>query len=376
MTDRMSGPGGDRHRPERLSRGDEWTPEQDSEQRDEWAPGDAASGRRTPRKPLPEERLPGEPGARESGGGRAPGAGPGGAGRLSGEGASGWLRGADASGRVPEGSTGGRSQGEGRTGGLAGSAGPGREGLTGDDRTPEDTPQPPPGPAGRPESATSEDVEPAPGPVGSPTSGVSGGAAGAGSREYDPRHGSEGLRPGTEELGPETPGTQGRGSQTYGGRDAGGPARAGEEEGVMPDNGLGAPSVGEVSGREARMTEARATDTWPTAPTATGSGTTASAPSGTGAPLLPHEETEQWERRLREVVAGFVDEPRQAVEQADHTVEQIAARFAEAVTRRRRTLRMSWEGTEGRGPAAETDTEQLRLALRDYRELAERLLHG
>ncbi|MET8564864.1 hypothetical protein ABZV75_31425 [Streptomyces flaveolus] len=143
----------------------------------------------------------------------------------------------------------------------------------------------------------------------------------------------------------------------------------------MPDNGLGAPSVGEVSGREARMTEARATDTWPTAPTAPG-GATASAPSGTGAPLLPHEETEQWERRLREVVAGFVDEPRKAVEQADRTVEQIAARFTEAVTRRRRTLRMSWEGSEGRGPAAGTDTEQLRLALRDYRELAGRLLDG
>ncbi|WP_258055548.1 hypothetical protein [Streptomyces sp. Ru62] len=378
MTDRTSGSGGDRHRPQRLSRGDEWTPEQESEQRDEWAPGDAAPGRRTPRRPLTEERLPGEPGARGSGGGPAPGAGPGGAGRPSDGGASGWLRGADASGRVPEGSTGG---GEGRSGRLPGSAGPGREGLTGDDRAPEDTPQPPPGPAGVPEPGASEDIEPAPGPVGSPAS------RGPGSREHDPRHGSEGLRPGTEELGPGTPGTEGRASQTYSGRDrdAGGPEWAGEEEGVMPDNGLGAPSVGEVSGREARMTEARAADTWPTAPggtaapgrSATGAaGTAADAPSGTGAPLLPHEETEQWERRLREVVAGFVDEPRQAVEQADRTLEEIAARFTEAVTRRRRTLRMSWEGTEGRGPGAETDTEQLRLALRDYRELAGRLLNG
>ncbi|MEV5143745.1 hypothetical protein AB0L14_04670 [Streptomyces sp. NPDC052727] len=364
MTDRTSGSGGDRRRPERLSRGDEWTPEQESEQRDEWAPGDAAPGRRTPRRPLREERLPGEPGARESGGGRPPA-----------EGATGWLRGADATGRVPEGSAGGRPPGEGRSGRLPGSAGPGREGLTGDDRTPEDTPQPPPGPAGTP-GGTSEDVEPSPGPASGPgaTPGRPGDATGPGSREYDPRHGSEGLRPGTEELGPGTPGTQGRASETYSGRsgDAGGPERAGEEEGLMPDNGLGAPSVGEVSGREARMTEARAADTWPTAPDSPA----APGPSATGAPLLPHEETEQWERRLREVVAGFVDEPRQAVEQADRTVEEIAARFTEAVTRRRRTLRTSWEGTEGRGPAAETDTEQLRLALRDYRELAGRLLHG
>ncbi|CAM5468586.1 MULTISPECIES: hypothetical protein [Streptomyces] len=349
MTDRTSGSGGDRHRPQRLSRGDEWTPEQESEQqRDEWTPGDAAPGRRTPRRPLPEERLPGEPGARRPADGGVPGAGPGGGGRLP------------------------------------GSAGPGREGLTGDDRTPKDTPQPPPGPAGVPESGRSEDIEPSPGPVESPASGMAGSPGFPGG---DPRHGSEGLRPGTEEPGPETPGAQGRASQTYRGRDrdAGGPEWAGEEEGVMPDNGLGAPSVGEVTGREARMTEARAADTWPTGPGSTAApgrgatgtvGTAATAPSGTGAPLLPHEETEQWERRLREVVTGFVDEPRQAVEQADRALEEIAARFTEAVTRRRRTLRMSWEGTEGRGPGAETDTEQLRLALRDYRELAGRLLHG
>jgi hypothetical protein len=94
-----------------------------------------------------------------------------------------------------------------------------------------------------------------------------------------------------------------------------------------------------------------------------------------GAPLLPHEETDRWEQRIRQVTAGFVDEPRVAVEQADRALEEIAARFGEAVTRRRRTLRMSWEGDEGRGPGAENDTEQLRLALRDYRELAGRLLH-
>ncbi|WP_417198207.1 hypothetical protein [Streptomyces stelliscabiei] len=42
------------------------------------------------------------------------------------------------------------------------------------------------------------------------------------------------------------------------------------------------------------------------------------------------------------------------------------------MTQRRRTLRTSWETTAaGHGS---TDTEQLRLALRDYRELTERLL--
>ncbi|MFD0314723.1 hypothetical protein [Streptomyces flavalbus] len=91
-------------------------------------------------------------------------------------------------------------------------------------------------------------------------------------------------------------------------------------------------------------------------------------------PLLPHEESEQLSRRMQHAVTGFVDGPRSAVEEADHALEEIAARFADAVTQRRRTLRKSWQETdEDRTTTA--DTEQLRLALRDYRELADRLLH-
>lgn len=84
--------------------------------------------------------------------------------------------------------------------------------------------------------------------------------------------------------------------------------------------------------------------------------------------LLPHDECDKLELRLRQAVSGFVDGPRDSVEEADHVVEEIAGQFTEALTRRRRTLRMSWQDGE--------DTEQLRLALRDYRNLAERLLHG
>lgn len=92
--------------------------------------------------------------------------------------------------------------------------------------------------------------------------------------------------------------------------------------------------------------------------------------------LLPHDETDKLEQRLQHAVSGFVDEPRASVEEADHVLEELASRFTDAVTRRRRTLRMSWQSTEGGEdkPATTTDTEQLRLALRDYRELAEQLL--
>ncbi|MFC8141194.1 hypothetical protein ACFUKV_05415 [Streptomyces paradoxus] len=93
--------------------------------------------------------------------------------------------------------------------------------------------------------------------------------------------------------------------------------------------------------------------------------------------LLAHEESDKLGSQLQHAVAGFVDGPRAAVEEADHVLEEIAARFTEAVTQRRRTLRHSWQSVEGGDSrsVSSADTEQLRLALKDYRELAERLLH-
>ncbi|MEV6761396.1 hypothetical protein AB0N16_12245 [Streptomyces sp. NPDC051105] len=90
--------------------------------------------------------------------------------------------------------------------------------------------------------------------------------------------------------------------------------------------------------------------------------------------LMPTEECGQLERRLQHAVTGFVDEPRAAVEEADRALEELSARFTDAVDRRRRTLRGSWQDTDREHPGT-ADTEQLRLALRDYRELADRLLH-
>ncbi|MEW2397137.1 hypothetical protein [Streptomyces sp. NPDC046862] len=115
----------------------------------------------------------------------------------------------------------------------------------------------------------------------------------------------------------------------------------------------------------------------PEAPHATGRPASASASASAGSvretPLLPHEETDKYSMRLQHAVGEFVDGPRGAVEEADHVLEEVASRLTDALTQRRRTLRMSWQST-GEGRAAEMDTEQLRLALRDYRELTERLL--
>ncbi|MFD5079482.1 hypothetical protein [Streptomyces sp. NPDC058371] len=95
---------------------------------------------------------------------------------------------------------------------------------------------------------------------------------------------------------------------------------------------------------------------------------------GHGAPLLAHDESDKLALRLQHAVGGFVDGPRTAVEEADHVLEEVAARFTNAITQRRRTLQASWQRA-GDDKGTETDTEQLRLALRDYREMAERLLH-
>ncbi|MGW5426219.1 hypothetical protein ACWET9_03195 [Streptomyces sp. NPDC004059] len=348
---------------------------------EDWTPEDMPLGRHTPRDPLPEERLPGEPPPT-----------------------------ADTS-RLP------------------GSIGPGRNGLTADDLTPEDTPpvrdeggmpgegrmpgesRMPVEPMTRPEGRMTGERGVPPGegrmsrgtgrpgepgfpvePVTPPESRTSGergmppgegrmpGGVGLPNERGMPAEGrmpDEGRMPGERGMPhegrvPSEPATRhesrmaGEGGTAY--------------ESPMPEDGLGVPSPGDVSARDAHTSESTERDAWPTAPGGTGSrgsavGETAPAPSGTGAPLLSHDETDLWEQRMRQLAVGFVDEPLGAVEQADHVLEEIAGRFEEAVERRRRTLRRSWEASEDRGPGSDTDTEQLRLALRDYQELAGRLLH-
>ncbi|MFF8727602.1 hypothetical protein ACF073_14075 [Streptomyces sp. NPDC015171] len=167
----------------------------------------------------------------------------------------------------------------------------------------------------------------------------------------DEEHGTEGLRPGTEDLG--TAGTAVDEGFTGSHRAE---WSAAVEDGRMPDDGLGVPSPGEATLREAGSSDSPGSDAWPGAP--------GPAP---GAPLLAREDAARWERRLRELAEGFEEGPRQVVEQADLTLAEIAVRFGEALAQRRRMLRASWED-------AGADTERLRLALRDYRRLAARLL--
>ncbi|MFI5853918.1 hypothetical protein [Streptomyces parvulus] len=195
--------------------------------------------------------------------------------------------------------------------------------------------------------------------------------------------------------------TTAHGTSTTPATDAtGAPAREGAfpaHEGAAPGHGSAVPGrEGAVPGRDGALSghetaipghettapsaHATATSTHGTAtsahsPAAPAHGAAASArETAGGGTLLPHDEGDKLEQRLHHAVAGFVDAPRESVEEADRVLEEVAARLADAVTHRRRSLRTSWQDAGADGAAASTDTEQLRLALRDYRELTDRLM--
>ncbi|MFI9820832.1 hypothetical protein ACIHFC_10235 [Streptomyces sp. NPDC052013] len=121
----------------------------------------------------------------------------------------------------------------------------------------------------------------------------------------------------------------------------------------------------------------RDTRAWETGGTPGARDTRTGDTAGAGQRLLPRDDGDKLAAQLQHAVAGFVDTPRDAVREADQVLQELTERVTHAVTERRRTLRRSWQSAdtgEG-GTTAATDTEQLRLALRDYRELAEKLLH-
>jgi hypothetical protein len=106
-------------------------------------------------------------------------------------------------------------------------------------------------------------------------------------------------------------------------------------------------------------------------PTSAGQRGTGPQGDGDGA-LLSHDACDKYSLRMQHAVGGFVDGPRASVEEADHVLEELTTEFTDAMTRRRRNLRTTWQAA---GESDTADTEKLRLALRDYREVTERLLH-
>ena len=85
-------------------------------------------------------------------------------------------------------------------------------------------------------------------------------------------------------------------------------------------------------------------------------------------PLFSPEETKDFRARWDALQVSFVDEPREAVEQADNLVAVTMKRLAEMFAAERARLEGQWDRGDN------VSTEDLRLALRRYRSFFGRLL--
>jgi hypothetical protein len=126
-----------------------------------------------------------------------------------------------------------------------------------------------------------------------------------------------------------------------------------------------AAETGDAAGDgQAGMTLAQATPA-PSLEAATG------APAGTTPALRPGAllavDAEAVRRQFIDIQAGFVDEPRQAVEQAGNLVEELHRKVMESLQAERGQLSDALD-------AEEATTEDLRQALRAYRAYVDRLL--
>jgi hypothetical protein len=85
--------------------------------------------------------------------------------------------------------------------------------------------------------------------------------------------------------------------------------------------------------------------------------------------MYSDDQLHDFRSRWDQIQAGFVDEPRAAVERADGLVADAISKLAEGFARTRAQLEEQWK----RGDQA--STEDLRLALRHYRSFFTRLLN-
>ena len=85
-------------------------------------------------------------------------------------------------------------------------------------------------------------------------------------------------------------------------------------------------------------------------------------------PLFENNVDGEFRNRWREIQAGFVDEPRNAVERADELVAELMQKLAQSFSKQRNDLEHQWDASEN------VSTEDLRVALTKYRSFFERLL--
>lgn len=103
----------------------------------------------------------------------------------------------------------------------------------------------------------------------------------------------------------------------------------------------------------------------------------APAAPGGAAGFFEDAASEKLRDRWQTIQIDFVDDPRRAVEQAEALVEQVSTQLTESIAARRRELHGRWSKGGTTASAAHDDgvaTEDLRVALRGYREVFHQLL--
>ncbi|MFF7886566.1 hypothetical protein ACFZDJ_26525 [Streptomyces sp. NPDC007896] len=86
-------------------------------------------------------------------------------------------------------------------------------------------------------------------------------------------------------------------------------------------------------------------------------------------PLLPSDERDKLAHRLQHALNTFADSPREALEEAETALDEVTAQLMSTLAERRRVLHETWQD---QGPGTQPD--ELRHALREYREITQRLL--
>jgi hypothetical protein len=139
---------------------------------------------------------------------------------------------------------------------------------------------------------------------------------------------------------------------------------------LATDVGPGEEPLQQDSGRH----EVTATGTHPDLASATAPAAQAAADAGTAdtatkaGHLLAADDAEAFRARWTDVQHGFVDAPRQAVEQADGLVAELMQHLAKTFADERGRLEGQWD------QGGDVSTEDLRTAFQRYRLFFERLL--
>jgi len=94
---------------------------------------------------------------------------------------------------------------------------------------------------------------------------------------------------------------------------------------------------------------------------------TMSKPAEDGQSLLQPGFADTFQQRWREIQANFVDDPHETVREADQFADEVVNTLTTALTERKHSLDERWQ-------AEKENTEELRLAMRGYRELLDRLI--